>query len=126
MIKKNLQRRITAGIALLAASLAISPSLGQAKMMRGEVIAVKENNGSFSFKNANPSKPPLAQEQFDIVVLPNARFEKIGSLKELRAGDEVVVDAEKNKESGIWEASAVRISKVRLYQEVLAPETLVK
>ena len=103
-------------------ALAVFQNPAQAKMIRGEVVAVKEDGSSFSFKRSNPSNPSVA-EQFDIAVLPNTKFEKISSLKELAAGDEVVVDAAKKRESGIWEANSVRILKVKLYEEVLAPKT---
>ena len=119
MIKGSFVRDLViAGI--LMTLMAVFQGQAHAKMIRGEVVAVKEDDSSFSFKYSAPSDAAAA-EPFDIVVLTNTKFEKISSLAELRAGDEVAVDAAKIRESGIWEANSVRIVKVRLFQEVLAP-----
>lgn len=107
---------------ILLAVLMFFQNQAQAKMLRGEVVAVKDNGSSFSFKRFNASTPAVI-ERFDIIVLPNTKFEKISSLKELAPGDEVVVDAAKKKETGIWEASSIRIIKVQLYDEVSALQT---
>ena len=119
--RKNLKKDLM-GIAILITALAVFQNPVQAKMIHGEVVAVKDDGSSFSFKRSDPSNPSVA-EQLDITVLPNTKFEKISSLKELAPGDEVVVDAAKKRESGIWEASFIKISKVQLYEGVLASKT---
>jgi hypothetical protein len=106
--------RILFIIGMIMLCLTISQNPVQAKMIRGEVTAVNDNGQSFSFKRTKPSNPAVI-ERFDIDVLPATKFERINSLKELAAGDEVVVDASKRKEDGIWEARGVRILKVQLH-----------
>ncbi len=120
MTQKSLKKGLL-GLGILIAALAVFQNPAQAKMMRGGVVAVKDGGSSFSFKRSNPSNPSDAK-QFDIVMLPSTKLEKFNSLKELRAGDEIVVDAAKKKESGIWEANSIRMLKVQLYQENLAPK----
>ncbi|MBN1688541.1 MAG: hypothetical protein JW893_05535 [Candidatus Omnitrophica bacterium] len=114
MIEKNLKRSLI-GMTILMTALAVFQNPVQAEMIRGEVVAVKDDGSSFGFKRAVPSELSIP-EQFDIAVLANTKFEKISSLKELRAGDEVVVDVAQRK-NGTWEADSVRIFKVRLYKE---------
>ncbi len=109
------------GLGVLMTALAVFQNPAQAKMIRGEVVAVKEDGNSFSFKHSNSSNPFVA-EQFDIAVLPDTKFEKISSLKDLRPGDEVMVDAVKKRESRIWEANFIKILKVQFSEEVLAPK----
>ncbi len=120
MIQRLLKRSVM-GMGVVITALAVSPNLVHAEVINGEVIAVKDDGSSFSFKRSNPPQP-FVTDEFDIVVLPDTQFEKISSLKELAVGDEVVVDAAKRK-SGTWEADSVRILKVRLYDEALTPET---
>ena len=120
MIKRGFRRSFL-GISILMTVLVIFQSPTEAKMIRGEVVAVKDDGSSFSFKRSSSSNPSVA-EKFDISVRPNTKFEKISSLKELAAGDEVVVDAAKKRENGIWEANSIRILKVQLYEDVLAPK----
>lgn len=110
---------------ILLTLLAVFQGQAQAEMIRGEVIDVAEDGSYFRFKNSYPSSLSTA-EPFDIAVLPTTKFEKISSLTELRAGDEVAVDAAIMKESGVWEANAVRIMKVRLFQDVLTSEAPLK
>ena len=118
---KNLKKKLICLVILIAA-FASFENLAEAKMMRGEVVAIKDDGSSFSFKRTKPSDPSVT-EHFDIKVLSNTKFEKISSLKELAAGDVVVVDAAKKKDSGIWEANSVRILKVELHTDVLTPNT---
>ncbi len=113
MIKKSLKRGFL-GMGILMTTLWVFQNPAQAKMMRGEVVAVKDDGSSISFKRSNPSNPSVA-EQFDIAVPPNTKFGRILSLKELAAGDEVMVDAKKKRENGIWEASFVRILNAKIY-----------
>lgn len=114
MIKKSLKRSFW-GFCILIASFAIFESPAQAEVFRGEVVAVKDNGSSLSFKRSDPSNPSL-KEQFDIVMRPDTKFKNVSSLKELAPGDSVVVDAVQKPESKIWEARSVRIYKLRLYQ----------
>ena len=103
------------GFGILGVALAGLQDPASAEIMRGTVIAVKDDDRSFTFKRADPSNPSIT-EPFEIVVLPDTKFEKIGSLNELAPGDEVAVDLVQKKESKIWEAHSVRIFKMRLYQ----------
>jgi hypothetical protein len=119
MIRKGFEAG-PVGLGMLFVLLIIFQSPLQAKLLRGEVTSVKDDGSSFSFKRTKPLNP-LVSEQFTVSVTPKTKFEKISSLKELAAGDEVVVDAAKKSESKIWEASSVRILKVQLYQESPAP-----
>ncbi len=112
-MKKSLKKNFM-GIGILMIALVIFQNPAQAKMIRGEVVAIKEDGSSFSLKRPNPSKPAIT-EQFMVSVLPNTKFEKLSSLKELALGDEVAVDAEKKKQSKIWEATSVRVLKVALH-----------
>ena len=89
-IKKILKRSFLGAVIFLTA-WAFSQNPVQAKMMRGEVVVVKDDGSAFSLKRFNPSKSSDVIEQFDVAVLPNTKFEKISSLKELAPGDEVVV-----------------------------------
>lgn len=119
-MKMNRMKRKFTGVGFLMLALSVFQNPAQATMFRGEVEAVREDGSSFSFKRSNPLNLSVA-ERFDIAVLPDTKFEKISSLKELRPGDEVAVDATQKRENGTWEAASVRIFKVRLYQE--APVT---
>jgi hypothetical protein len=114
IIKKNLMRSLVAGGMILAA-VVFSQNPAQAKMMRGEVAAVKDDGSSFTFRYADPSKPSVIK-RFEIVMLPNTRYENMSSLKELATGDDVAVDAEQKNKSGIWEARAVRILKLQIHE----------
>ena len=114
-IKKYLKRSLF-GMGILITVLVFSQDPAHAKVIRGEVVSVSGDSSSLTVKRSNPTKPSIT-EQFDIVMMPSTKFEKISSLKELAPGDEVVVDATKKKESGSWEAHSVRIFKVQLYPD---------
>ncbi len=124
-LKVGFSTKVFMAAGILMAGLVVFQNPAEAKMLRGEVVAVKQDGSSFSFKRFKPSQP-AATEEFEIMMLPNTKFEKISSLKELAAGDEVVVDAAKKKETGIWEANSIRILKVQLYNETLAPKAQLK
>lgn len=117
-MKKNSRRgRLyhSSGLLVLTAALMLFPASGKAETLRGEVLTLNENGRSFRFRAADPSGSGVS-EAFDIRVLQETRFIKINSLNDLAAGDEVRVEAEKNSESGMWEAGSVEILKVQLYQ----------
>lgn len=109
-----------AGLVVALVVLASFPYPAQAKMIRGEVVSIRDDGSSFTIKGNDHSKPSF-EESFDIRMAETTKFEKISSLKELAAGDEVAVDAAQNNEDGFWEARSVRIVKVKLYQEVQKP-----
>jgi len=108
------------GAGILAVFLAAGPQAAFASIIHGEVVEVKDDGNSFVFKRFNPSNPELS-EQFDIAVQADTKMENVSSLNELAIGDEIVAEAEKRKESRIWDASALKVLKVKLYEDIFAP-----
>lgn len=113
-MKKHLKSGLF-GLGIMMAVLSLFQDPVYAKMIRGEVVAVKDDGSSFSVKRFDPSHPST-REQYDILMRADTKFEKISGLKELALGDEVAVDIVPKKAGKLWEANSVRIFKVRLYQ----------
>lgn len=81
-------------------------ALADIKELEGEIVKMDSASGTFQ----------IAQSPIQITVSPATQFSGADSLSEFRVGDEVLVEAQLNKKTNLWEARSVALTKVKIHQ----------
>ena len=91
---------------LLLVGLVVFQSTGFAKLVSGKLEAVDAAANSISITSKDPATG--AEEKVEIKVKPETVFTGATNLAELKAGEEVWVEANQNAETQAWEATSVK------------------
>lgn len=83
----------------------------------GEITTLDSTSGSFQI--AKGDTPEEREKGVNLIVLKDTVYNGIGSLNELRVGDEVAVEAQINDKTKLWEARSVNLVKVKIRDTAL-------
>ena len=95
-------------IYLLIAGFVLSQSAAYAEVIQGMIINVDPASDMISVRQAVPSKH--TPQQLEIKVKNDTKTKNVASLKELRVGQEVRVDAKENKQTNLFEAKSIEVT----------------
>lgn len=98
-----MKRNLIIGAVLLMV-IGLSQSAGWAKLVSGRVISVAEN--VLTVKRTNPITG--ADEEIRMTAQPETSYYGVAALAELAPDDQVWVEAEQDKEPGVWKAVLVK------------------
>ena len=86
-----------------------------AETFRGEIKNLNADANSFVLiKTEQETGKKAVPQELNVQVSPKAKFAGVASLQELRAGDEIKVNAKQNKKTGQWEARSLFLDKVQI------------
>ncbi len=94
------------GILLITMATAVSPLFAQAEVISAEIKKISTEGDSFKIVRQDNHR------EMEVWLSVETKFEGLSSLHELVAGDEVIVDTQKNLDNGRWEAAALTVSKM--------------
>ncbi|GEM_PF-3623651 len=86
------------------------------KGIQGELTAVNVEAASLQIL---PEDQTDKKENINVIVLKDTQFNGFDSLTELKIGDEVSAELQRNEKTGLWEARSIAITKVKLRDTVL-------
>ncbi len=92
---------------MVIASTFLIQTSAHAAWMRGIIKDVDGKNVVIERSNAN--QQTAYEKELTIKILDNAKLKNIASLDELKAGQEVKLDARANKEQGQWDANYIEL-----------------
>ncbi|OGW86399.1 MAG: hypothetical protein A3C35_05560 [Omnitrophica bacterium RIFCSPHIGHO2_02_FULL_46_11] len=108
-------------IAVLVVFFAVSQGTAHADMVKGNVASIDNAAKSLTINRVNATTG--AEEQVAISVTDTTAFSGTASLEELKAGDEVWVDATEDPATKNWVASSVKLSLLQPASETPAAQT---
>ena len=92
---------------LIVASLFLLQTPSYAAWMSGVVKTVEDR--VVTIERANAEIQEAYPKELRIKILDNAKLKNIASLNDLKAGNEVKLDARANKEQGVWDANYIEL-----------------
>ena len=95
-------------IAILIATFVVFQGAGYADLVKGNVVSTDIAAKSLTISRLNATTG--AQEQVAVSVTDTTAFSGVASLAELKAGDEVWVDATEDPATKNWAAASVKRS----------------
>lgn len=97
-------KRISLFVLAVAASAVLFLGTGFAKEISGKVASVDGATGKLTIAIAEAGG---AEAQKDVWVNADAAFSGVAALNELKAGDQVSIEAEEETGTGNWKASKI-------------------
>lgn len=98
-------KRVSMWAAMLMAVLVLGQGAAMADTIQGKVVEVNASANSITISRSNPATG--SEEQINIATKAETAWAGIKSLSELKAGDEVTVEAMQDATSGSWEAESI-------------------
>lgn len=95
---------------LTAVAISFAQNVANAEIMRGEVTAVDAQERSITINQLDQSGIGVTRENLEIKLREDTQFTGIKSLQELKAGDEVLLEANK-RIFGPWEVKHIQSTK---------------
>ncbi len=102
-------------------SVLLQPVSAFAEVIQGELAAVNASEGSLVIVRSDPQTGAAEAEGVKAVVGEKTTFDGIGSLQDLRAGDEIRADVQADTASGVWLVQSLALDKVKI-QDTQLPE----
>lgn len=96
------------------------PAIGFSGMIQGEVAAVDSAAGTVVIVRSDPETGAAEAEGIQTVVSASTKLAGLGSLMDLRVGDEVRAEVEAEPENGLWKVQSLALDKVKI-QDVKLP-----
>lgn len=101
-------------------ALVLLPAAGFSGMIQGEVAAVDPAAGTVVIVRSDPETGAGEAEGIQTIVSSSTKLAGIGSLMDLRVGDEVRAEVEAEPEQGLWKVQSLALDKVKI-QDVKLP-----
>ena len=102
-------------LAALSLAFFLLSHTAYAEIFQGEIKTLNAEANNFVMKLSGEKKSGKKKPQeINVQILPLSQLAGITSLQELRAGDEVTVNAMKNEKNGKWEAHSLLLEKVKI------------
>ena len=106
---------------LLVTGVMVAAAPARAEVVQGEITSLDLQKKSFDLARSDPQTNAAEPEAARIFIKPDTRFEGLGSLEDLRLGDEVWVDVVPDND-GVLRAEIVRIDKVNIREGGINPQ----
>ncbi|MBI4358554.1 MAG: hypothetical protein HY584_04575 [Candidatus Omnitrophica bacterium] len=95
-------------IVMLILGLTLLQGTAMAEMIQGTIASLDLAASMLTITRISPSTG--AEESLEVALSPEVTLKGLGSLEELKTGDEVTVEASQD-ESGKFQATAIEVSK---------------
>ena len=93
---------------ILLAAAVVFQGTAFAGLVHGTVASIDSAAKSVSVNRTNPATG--ATEKVDIAIGAETTFSGVASMDELKAGDDIWVDAQQDAATGGWKAASVKVS----------------